>query len=219
MKRHASPIAIALLTCDRYDYTARTLQTLAAQNDLSRFRLVHVDDCSTDPRVVPLVQSYGFETVLRQRERRGWRISRYTLLWKSARRAPWILFLENDIESLRPFPWKLFDHIRTLPAIYCLRLYGQFKDRARREPCLTTHKRLDHQPVEWRRLKGAPEKTEVGLIHWSAQPCVTRIGELMSLHKTGVEPMGLTARVTSNVMAHIGVERTAPLVAPLEVAC
>jgi hypothetical protein len=204
-------IALCLQTCDRYELTARTLETLAAHNDLSRFRLLHADDASTDhDQMRALVMSYGFRTVFQSHERLGMTMVRWGLVSAAVRRgADWILLLENDIETLRPFPWELFAHVeKHHPEVCCLRLYGRFKDAARRVPCLTTHKRRNHEPVRWRPFRGAPEASQIGQIHWSAQPCVTRAHMLLRHHQTSEEPDGWTVRVKKNVMAHIGVERT-----------
>jgi hypothetical protein len=205
-------IAVALLTCDRVDYTARTLQSFRACNpDVSRFVLLHGDDGSVSDENHALARAHGFQTVVQARSRMGWRVTRPALLETAAYLSPWILLLENDIESVRPFPWTLFDFVRKHPQIYCLRLYGRFKDAAKTELCLSTHKREGHTPVEWRPLRNGPEMSQVGRIHWSAQPCVTRSRELLSLHRTGHEPTGYTARVKKNVMSHFGSQRTAPL--------
>jgi hypothetical protein len=201
-------IAVALLTCDRYDYTRQTVESFARHNDLSRFTMLHVDDASTDPRIVPLVQSYGFKTVLRHETRRGWLVSRTRLLRRAAKRAEWILNLENDIETVRPFPWALFKFAAKDYSISCLRLYGRWKDRERRDACLTRHKATG-EPVKWRPYKGAPEASQIAAIHWSAQPSVTRADDLLSHHRIGGPPLGgWTVRPKKNVTYHIGVERT-----------
>ena len=211
-------IAVALLTCDRSEYTARTVRTFIEKNrDLSRFVLLHGDDGSEDDTNTRIANDAGFTTILRTGERLGWRFSRPPLLDRAARFADWIFLLENDIESLRPFPWALFDYVRPDPRVYCLRLYGRWKDKARMDRCLETHKRKSHQPVEWRALKGAPEAAQIGEIHWSAQPCVTRSKQILRLHKNGVEPTGLTVRVKKNVVSHFGAERTLPR--PVEATC
>jgi hypothetical protein len=203
-------IAVCLLTCDRADYTERTLRTFAAQNDTSRFRLLHADDASTDDRVPALAHAYGFQTVARSETRRGWLAMRIALFESAARQAEWILFLENDQEWLRAFPWAVFDYVRKQSNIYCLRLYGEYKDRGE-QPCMTVHKQGSRlQPVKWRRLKYAPERTQVGLIHWGAQPSVTRALPLLELHRYGMESGDLTARVLQNVTVHIGAQRTTP---------
>lgn len=214
-------IAVALLTCDRLDYTARTLMTFAAHNDLSRFVLFHADDASEDRRVPLLVQSYGFRTVLQNRERKGWLDTRTALFRHiQKQRHSWVLNLENDIESLRAFPWPLFNFIKRRNDVSCLRLYGRYKDLSKLDACLTIHKRTRIE-VHWKPLRNAPEMSQIGWIHWSAQPSVTRTHDLMQLHRYGEDLPGLTVRVKKNVMAHIGTERTVPRVQPepLEAAC
>ncbi len=211
-------VAVALLTCDRFDYTRRTLETFAQHNDLSRFHLLHADDGSTDARLVPLVQSYGFSTVVQQRTRRGWLHTRTWLMKTAVKVAPWVLNLENDIETARPFPWDLFQFVARDGGMSCLRLYGRFKDRERRDACLTHHKADKYSarvPVDWRPLRYAPEHAQIGYIHWSAQPSVTRTDEVLEHHLRRAPLQGWTVRVKKNVMFHIGAERTAPV----EVAC
>jgi hypothetical protein len=212
-------IAVALLTCDRYEYTLRTLSSFARHNDMSKFVLTHADDASTDPRIVPLAQSYGFKTVLRHETRRGWLVTRTRLLRRAATRANWILNLENDIETVRPFPWALFKYAAKDWSISCLRLYGRWKDRDRLDACLTRHKQTG-ELVEWRPYRGAPESSQIARIHWSAQPSVTRADDLLSHHRRSGPPLGgWTVRPKKNVTFHIGIERTTPLVQPEEVAC
>jgi hypothetical protein len=203
-------IAVCLQTCDRYELTAKTLETFAAHNDLSQFRLLHADDASQDSEsVLRLVKSYGFRTVVHSQERLGCTMMRWCLISAAVRRgADWILLLENDIETLRPFPWPLFEFVSKRSEVCCLRLYGRFKDAARTDPCLKTHKHRGHSLVQWRPLKGAPEAAQIGEIHWSAQPAVTRAVALLDHHRYGHDPEGWTVRVKKNVMAHIGYERT-----------
>lgn len=212
-------IAVALLTCDRFDYTARTLDSFARHNDLSQFRLFHADDASEDPRVIPLVQSYGFRTVVRNRERSGWLQTRTKLIRKAIKhKARWILNLENDIESVRPFPWPLFRFIEPRGDICSLRLYGRYKDSHKRDACLTFHKQT-REETHWRPLRRAPELAQIGRIHWSAQPSVTRASALWDLHRYGMDLSDYTVRVKKNVMVHIGVERTIPRPQPEQIAC
>jgi hypothetical protein len=203
-------IAVCLLTCGREAYTRKTLETFTAHNGGDpRFLLLHADDASETTENRQLAEAHGFTTVVQSTQRRGWKIVRLRLFEQAAKDAAWILFLENDIESLRPFPWALFDAVRRDDAdISCLRLYGRFKDSAKTDKCLETHKRRGHIPVRWRPWRDAPEPSQVGTIHWSSQPSVTRAQELISLHRRGTEPSGLTVRVKKNVMAHFGVERT-----------
>ena len=64
-------IAIALLTCDRFEYTKRTCETFLEHNDASDFRLYYGDDASADQRVPELVESLGFRPVVRHATRQG----------------------------------------------------------------------------------------------------------------------------------------------------
>lgn len=201
-------IAVCLLTCERFEYTETTLRTFATYNDRTRFKLYHADDASTDARVPALAQSYGFTTVVKSASRKGWLAMRLALFEFAARQADWILFLENDCEWARPFPWTLFEFLDKHSDFCCLRLYGKFKDRAQQEPCMAYHKLNRVRPVRWKPIKRAPEPAEVGLIHWSAQPSVTRSKELLEHHRIGREPAAMTARVVENVTYHIGTART-----------
>jgi hypothetical protein len=205
-------IAVCLLTSDRYDYTAFTLRTFAAMNDLSQFALFHADDGSVDGRVPALATSYGFRTLVHSSKRRGWLHTRLHLFRAVAKtKAQWVLFLENDVEWVRAFPWPLFDLIRRYADIYCLRLQGVYKGRNGTDPCMTYHKDDRRKPVKWKAVKQAPEPAQVGQIHWSAQPSVTRIRPLLELHEYGMQSPDRTVRVLNNVTYHIGARRTEEL--------
>lgn len=204
-----STIAVLLQTCDRPDYTARTLETFTAHNAGAPFLLLHGDDASEDaPGMRELASRHGFETVVQSDQRSGVLATQAALFRAAARRrADWVLMLENDIDTLRPFPWALFDFVRKQPSIYCLRLFGRFKDAGKTVACKTTHSWERNAPVEWKPLRQAPEMAQVGRIHWTPQPAVSRTRDVLALHK-GIRPMALTARVKKNVMGHFGVERT-----------
>lgn len=206
-------IAVLLQTCERLAYTQRTIESFLAMNpDRSRFDLLHGDDGSTDVRVPALARATGFETVVATPAPIGPIPFRASLMDAARRRgAAWVLMLENDIESLRPFPWDLFDAIRQQSDIYCLRLFGAYKDAAGTDACMTTDKWRRNTTVAWSRLAGVPEPVEVGQIHWTPQPTVTRMAEAWAIHHAGARPTFQTARVVRNVMGHIGVERTQDL--------
>lgn len=203
-------IVVCLLTADRLAYTRRTLETFAAHHRTHGFgALLHADDASSDPVVAALPTAYGFTTVAASRTRQGWLPMRMALFSAAARfGASWVLFVENDIEWARPFPWALFNQVASRRDIYCLRLQGAYKDRGGTDPCLAYHKADRSTPVAWAPIDGAVEPAEVGRIHWSAQPSVTRLRPLLALHRTGGHIHALTARVVDNVTYHIGAERT-----------
>lgn len=215
----APRVAVCLVTCGRYEYTRRTVATFLQHNDLTLVDAVHADDASADPRLDALAADAGFETVVRHRHRRGAQATRAALVRAAAARgADWVLMLENDWESARPIPWALFDFIRQDASIYCLRLYGQFKERDSRRPCFTKHIGRQNARVQWVPLVGAPEPAEVGEIHWGSPPALTRVAEALWLHEdtasdyaAGVKSGELalcTARVVDNVVYHIGADRT-----------
>jgi hypothetical protein len=203
-------IAVCLMTCDRDGYTRRTIDSFLEQNpDRSRFVLLHGDDASKDQKNHRLARAAGFRTVVQHQVRCGILATRIAMIQAAANFAPWVLVLENDQESIRPFPWELFDFVARNKKIYCLRLFGEFKDAARRDRCKVTHQWKRHRLVKWYPLEGAPEKSQFGAIHWSAQPTVTRVISAIAIHCKHKRDVGLTARVLNNVMVHIGEERTA----------
>jgi hypothetical protein len=207
-------IAVALQTCDRALYTQKTVESFRAHNpDLSRFVLLHGDDASSDPSVLSIAQSAGFRTVSQMYQREGWLPTRIALLAHACFLAPWVLLLEDDCETVRPFPWALFDFVSASPKVDTLRLYGDYKNVDGLDKCLTFDKRrrvpgatMAPPDVRWKPIKGAPEPSEGAYIHWSPQPAVTRSDVLWRLH-TGGQMLGRTARVIQNVTSHIGVER------------
>lgn len=205
-------IVVALQTADRPDYTARTLASFAAHNDLSRFVLVHGDDASVTRENIELAARYGFATVSKPKAPIGCLAMRTRLLQKAAMHGEWVLLLENDIESVRPFPWALFDVVKDLDWVYALRLFGEFKGPNQTAPCKNVNQWKPEKPVVWKRLRHAPEPAEHAVIHWSAQPTVTRARPLLDLHLYGVKELRRkTVRVVDNVMVHIGDVRTRQL--------
>jgi hypothetical protein len=202
------PIAIVLLTCERPRYTRRTLETLEAWNPglQERFVLVHGDDASTTTENETLADRFGFLTLVKTRARLGSNELRARTVAKAAKLAPWILVLENDITSIRTFPWRLFERVRDDKKIDCVRLYGAYKGARRSDPCLT-HNKWTGNEVTWKRLEGWPEAVEIGVTHWSPQPSITRSPLLVRIHQ-GERPRFRTVRVVENVMIHEGEERT-----------
>lgn len=226
-------IAVCLLTCGRVDYTRQTLTSFAAHNDLSRFLLLHGDDASEGPEIGVLAAGHGFETVVQHQVRKGARATRTAVVTAAAHRgATWVLLLENDWEWVRPFPWDLFATVQAARDVYCLRLFGPYKERGERCPCLTTHQgRPDLPPITWTPFV---EGAEIADCHWGCPPAVTRMAEAIRLHGPLQSPVarrvhanlvargdwssdlpemresgllvGRTVRVTENCVFHIGVE-------------
>lgn len=213
-------IAVCLQTCDRPEYTRRTVESFLDLNpNRDRFTLLHADDASVEPANLELAALSGFRTVVQHSARCGNLATRLSLIEAAKQFAPWMLLLENDCESVRPFPWEIFDYVAGLKKVYALRLFGEFKDAAGRQPCKRTHQWKGERAVKWTPLEGAPEPAEIADIHWSAQPTVTRVKSAIALHRKGKRELGQTVRVLENVFVHIGEERTRAAGAREAVAC
>lgn len=205
-------IALCLQTCDRPELTARTLASFVAFNDPARFLLLHGDDASRDLDNHNLAKAAGFRTVVQTSVRMGVIAVRRALFDQAAaRHADWVLLLENDCESVRSFPWPLFEFVSQFPGIYCLRLFGAFKGPNETDPCKAVSEWASSgDPVRWKRLVKAPEPAEIGTIHWTAQPAVTRTSEAVSIQLGHWRDLrkARTVRVVANVLVHIGADRT-----------
>lgn len=211
-------VAICLLTCERYDYTKRTVESLALHNELRAFTLLHGDDASRDNRNREIAEFHGFELVKSPVSRQGVMAMQSRLAAAAAdRRCDWTVILQNDWECVRSFPYGLLMTLDRMPDVHCLRLYGRWKERGAR-PTGDAHKGKGGKPAGWRPLECAPEAAEIGDIHWGSPPCATRTPVLRWLlagaererdvrAKSG-EISTLTARVVDNVFWHIGADRT-----------
>lgn len=215
-------IAITLLTCGRVDYTSRTVETLLRYNpDLAdRAILLHGDDHSAADVASQnrrIAADAGFSTVVAPTNQYG--VARMTEeLFRSAQSAgaDAVLNLQNDWISERAIPWDEVSQLLSQPEIYNVRLYGEFKSWSGR--CGIHHGgRTPRSIVEWTPHPALPAY-EVGDIHWGHPPAVTRIADAVRLtaaaksesdsrRRSGDIPL-LTARTISNVMRHIGTERT-----------
>ena len=118
-------IAVALLTCDRYDYTVKTVESFLEHNNPDDFMLFHGDDASTEAGLVRYVQSKGFETLVQHTDRRGCSPTTDELLHAVAQRVDpgtIVLYLQNDMESIRPLPQQQVRDLLARPDISFLQL-------------------------------------------------------------------------------------------------
>lgn len=204
-------IHVVLLSCERRDYTLRTLQTFqqcntAASVDVSTladaepktvggkidagFTLWHCDDASTDPKLRRQVQAAGWRELIYTDRRVG-----VTEMIRRASRklehagAEWMLLLENDWETARRFPWAIFDLVRERGDVWALRLYGQFKERDQQLPAGARHRGRSGADPRWLdfAVAGWPIEPancyQVGDIHWGNPPSVAKVPLVAWLHK------------------------------------
>lgn len=217
-------LAVCLITADRPDYTKRALESFTRFNAQHRLILLHADDGSGDDANHRLAFNYGFMSLVRSPmgKRRGGQAMRREIIDHAARNgATHVMILENDIETARPLPLEFLEHCFQISTVYCVRLYGLYKERGERRACGTTHYgkgKGKYNPgwVKFHNPQGEP--AEIGDIHWGAQPCVTSIKEAVWLHndtttesqirKKCAQLTKLTVRTMTNVCYHMGEVRT-----------
>lgn len=161
-------LAVCLLTADRPEYTARTLDSFLEHNpDAARDHiLLHADDGSVDKCNQAMAASSGFFTCYESASRRGV-VTALRYMWAQAvvMGATHILHLENDIEFCAPLP--------TRRDAQSVRLYGRFKGVGAwptgRHIMGTT------EPIHWEREGDGWERAAC---HWGAQPSITRASML-----------------------------------------
>lgn len=223
-------VVIALQSCGRYDLTSQTLSSLYkfSPNMPDWVQLIHAEDGRKDRRNENLAAGYGFETVSPDRQL-GNTLCRKHLIRQAAKRgASHIILLENDWETIRPWPWELIQWMTEQPEIYHMRFWHEWKIprkynawvEAGRQGYVSRHRGRDNANPGWQLFTGAPESIEIGDIHWSAPPAVTRIHEALWLHKGvraesgSIQKSGeithKVARVMENVVWHIGEARRTP---------
>jgi hypothetical protein len=85
-------------------------------------------------------------------------------------------------------------------------------------PRRRTHRGRDNAPSNWEKATNVSEDIEVGDIHWAAPPAITRMQEMLWVHR-GVKSESASiqrsgkinqkvARTVMNVFYHIGQTRT-----------
>jgi hypothetical protein len=221
-------IAVVLLSCDRLEYTRRTIATFTEKNAASlaagAFKLWHCDDASTDPKVRKAAATAGFAPLVYTDQRVG-----VTEMVRRASRklehagAEWMLLLENDWESARAVPLELFAVAVEAHDVWSFRLYGAFKERDCQRPAGTRHRGRGGADPKWRIQATPAEAYEVGHIHWGNPPAISRVDLVAWLHKKAKrerdaigksgEILQPVARVRENVVYHIGFSRTGGFVA------
>ena len=208
-------IALCLLTCGREDYTKRTLASFDTHNDMERFTKLHFDDRSVGTRNDELAARFGFQSLPKRNARLGVSVATLLLVQDAfLREIPWTLVLQNDWESVKPFPWHLLHRIHDDDGIWSLRLWGRRKDQG--DPIMDEiHKGRRSAPVEW---VPYDDGAEIASIHYGAPPTAYRTEMLLRLlarsshERDAMRKSGaidaMTVRVTDNVVYHIGEDKT-----------
>jgi hypothetical protein len=196
-------VAIGLLTCDRPEYTERTLLSLKQHNDLSRFVLLHGDDASQDSRNRDMGRLMGFELIHAPTERQGQMASLRALVHAAQKReCDYILVLESDYETVHPFPWDAF----AIPGWDHFRLFGTRKMREGPRAPTSPRNMGTNELIQW--LPVVPGYEFSPAAHWTPDG-VTRTALLAEhIHLPRVKDVCLawrppSLRVIENVAWHI----------------
>lgn len=199
-------IAVCLLTCDREQYTERTLSTFALHNQdaANRFLLLHADDGSRKLANNRLAERYGFETMHRSPVRTGGALALRHMWNEAARRgADRILHLENDWEWCGAVPEIEHD---------CVRLYGVLKGRGELHEEAKPIHMVTREMVKWE--PHSVSGWERGLIHMGGPPSIVRtelllprIAAAQTLKQIGLFTLD-TIRPQENIVWHIGAVTT-----------
>jgi len=225
-------LIVLVLTCDRLNYTKRTVDSFLELNYSQmhgaglQFDLFYADDASIGwDDMKAYMQSRGFICIHRNETRAGCSPCTRDALLKCLhigrkREASWgykygLLYLQNDWESAASLP--PLASLRTIfsdKAVGWMRLYGAFKDKEQKQPVSGKHlgngKLANWMPYS--RYKGM----EVAQIHWCYNPSITRLGLIKPLfsepvsresdviHRSAKLSSYVAVRYPDNVMYHIG---------------
>jgi hypothetical protein len=140
-------LAVALLTCDRYDYTVKTVEALLQHHPLGTLELYHGDDASADPRVTEYVQSKGFRTLVQMDARVGCSPCSDRLIHAVAEHIETttiLLYLQNDFVCERPLPEQQLRDLLDRPDVSFVQLCYR-KSRSRYNRRIRWHSN-EHEP-------------------------------------------------------------------------
>ena len=100
-----SDVTVCVLSCDRVDLLLRTMASFQAHNDMDRFKFIICDDSPSEACHQTILEKYqdlATMVIWGQRRGPGWC---WDMMFNLAD-TPWLIQLEDDWESLAPFPLK-----------------------------------------------------------------------------------------------------------------
>jgi hypothetical protein len=197
-------VAVALLTCEREDQTANTIASFLRHNDRRRFMLFHADGGSRTQENHRLAADAGFETVFEPRHRVSpCEALRHLVEVAATEGVDWFVWLENDQDWVRSFPFEALDF-----GSECVRLYGARKGLDGPRNVTGPHLMGTKTPIAWRPCATGYER---GMAHWAGQPSATRTEVMQELLVGAVSLKAVslgrpldTVRCVENVTNHVG---------------
>jgi len=204
-------IAVCLLTCGRGPLTGRTIGSFDSWNYVRKdlFR-IHADGGCEQPAIL----YHGWPCIDRPPSRVPQMHSFRKLIEEAAvRGAEFVMWLENDWESVGPLPKIEFLREHAKAGIKTWRLFGEFKMR---EPGPRArageHEIGSKNKIDW---KPGPAGWETGAAHWAAGGSIATLACLEAqIYRPRMkdvitaEPRLPSMRVRENLMFHIGEKTT-----------
>lgn len=200
-------LTVALLTCDRFDLTRRTVESLCTHNDVSAWSLVHADDHSRDERIGEYVRSRGFRTVAANcGERVG--VTKMTAAMFRGIEGPDdtpILYLQDDWESVGSVPFGVVRHCLHRNVGWVRLFYARHNRSAMRAIPVETvgRQRFSIGPLGY---SDQPHVTFLGLARRIFRGAHTEGGVANNAKATGMD----AAVLHPSIMTHIGRNHPAP---------
>jgi len=163
------PVHLLITAWKRYDYTKITLDTLAAQNDLTCYHRWCSLEAGYDERLLDLFTGYGFIPIHIEEGRGpagcatmlGHTVSKLVAAVPPANReSTLVIHLQDDFECVRRIPIKAMLSFCNNHSVDVIRLYGRYKERL--ADGTLAAKVLD--PSGWFREKPVPAWKEVSLL-------------------------------------------------------
>jgi len=216
------PLIVAFQTCNRAEYTARTLCSFKNHNRLSDWLKFYADDASDDQvGMRRLVEQYGFEPVVLNTKREGIGKTASCLMEEVARRVghATVLYLQNDFESMRRIPLNVVEKVFSDPRVGWLRTAGEWKDPGRERMIEDWASHCVPPCRNWTPTSYDGEEIEIGRSYFCHNPPpLASLEVLLPLMKDASSELEstaraarlpfLTARFKTNIVRHIGVEQT-----------
>ena len=211
-------IAVLLQTADRSKYTVATVDAFLRHNNPGDFRLFLADDASERERGTRYARDRGFELVFQNDTRQGCTLTLRAAIKTLYERLPPetpLLYLQNDVEFVRPLPVALVLNLLREYNVTAVRLYGDWKGYRHRGRARAS----DRQgKIDWYRKTIDGEEIGFARTKWSHLPHVARLRDVMRFTATARNERDvwrnaraagcIVARFENNVIYHVGHRRT-----------
>lgn len=206
-------LAVCLLTCDRPELTARTVESFAVHNaGRADLCLLHADGGSQMCENVDLAAAHGFHTLVAPlaTERIGqMETLRIFLAEVTRQQIGWVVWLENDWESVVAMPSTAFLDDADIETA---RLFGRLKFRDGKRAPAGRLRIGTTEPIVWQTDRPGWER---GRAHWGAGGTIVRTSVLQrQAHQSRLKDVILaennlvSLRPVENIMWSIGQDTT-----------